>query len=111
MDHCANRKDTWINDEIKKAYTQLHLDGAAHSLEVWCDAQLVGGLYGVSIGSAFFAESKFHTATDASKAALFFLVEHMKKLRMELSRNSIHDRSSKKALEPFILTHLIMIFY
>ena len=84
MDHCANRKDTWINAEIKKAYTQLHLDGAAHSLEVWCDAQLVGGLYGVSIGSAFFAESKFHTATDASKAALFFLVEHMKKLRMDL---------------------------
>ena len=58
MNHCGNRKDTWINDEIKKAYLQLHLDGGAHSLEVWCDGKIAGGLYGVSVGSAFFAEVK-----------------------------------------------------
>ena len=84
MNHCGNRKDTWINDEIKKAYLQLHLDGGAHSLEVWCDGKIAGGLYGVSVGSAFFAESKFHTITDGSKAALYFLVEHMNNLHMEL---------------------------
>ena len=84
MDHCSNRLDTWINEEIKTAYSQLHKDGYAHSLEVWSSDKLAGGLYGVSIGGAFFAESKFHNITDGSKAALYFLVEHMKKLNMEL---------------------------
>jgi leucyl/phenylalanyl-tRNA--protein transferase len=81
---CANRPDTWINHEIKQIYNQLHQEGDAHSVEVWLDEQLVGGLYGVSLGGAFFAESKFHTATDASKVALYNLVERMKKQGMQL---------------------------
>lgn len=75
---CASREETWINREIREAYTQLHRDGYAHSLEVWHDDQLAGGVYGVALGGAFFAESKFHTVADASKAALYFLVEHLR---------------------------------
>ena len=84
MNHCSNRSETWINDEIKTAYSNLHEAGFAHSIEVWSNGELAGGLYGVSIGSAFFAESKFHLITDGSKAALYFLVEHMKELGMDL---------------------------
>lgn len=84
MSSCAREDDTWINEEFKRAYYQLHQLGFAHSLEVWAEDELVGGLYGVSIASAFFAESKFHKKTDASKAALYFLVEHMKKLNFSL---------------------------
>mgnify|MGYP003691444723 FL=1 len=73
MNLCASREDTWINDEIKKAYSDLHNAGHAHSFEVWQDKNLVGGLYGVAIGGAFFAESKFHLKTDASKAGLLFI--------------------------------------
>lgn len=79
MKACAARKDTWINKEFIKAYTKLHELGFAHSVEVWCEKTLVGGLYGVSIGGAFFAESKFHEKTDASKVALYFLVQELKK--------------------------------
>ncbi|MCP4394766.1 MAG: leucyl/phenylalanyl-tRNA--protein transferase [Alphaproteobacteria bacterium] len=68
------RDDTWINDEIIRLYTQLHERGNAHSVECWKDGELVGGLYGVSIGSAFFGESMFSAQTDASKIALCYLV-------------------------------------
>ncbi len=71
---CANREETWINATIFELYEQLHAMGHAHSVEVWSDEQLVGGVYGVAIGSAFFGESMFSTATNASKAALLFLV-------------------------------------
>lgn len=74
---CASRPETWINDEFIAAYTELHEKGGAHSIEVWQGDRLVGGVYGVSMGGAFFAESKFHTETDASKVALHFLVKHM----------------------------------
>lgn len=84
MDLCSQRKETWINTEIKTAYTALHESGHAHSLEVRQHGKLVGGVYGVSIGGAFFAESKFHTVTDASKAALFFLTQHLKSAKFEL---------------------------
>ena len=84
LDQCAARDDTWINEEIKAAYTDLHKSGHAHSLEVWQDNELVGGLYGVALGGAFFAESKFHKVTDASKAAVYFLTEHMKSKGMKL---------------------------
>ncbi len=75
---CAERAETWINTEITEAYERLHQHGDAHSLEIWQNDQLVGGTYGVAIGGAFFAESKFHRVTDASKAALYFLVEHLR---------------------------------
>ena len=73
-----NRRDTWINSEIVKAYTQLHHMGFVHSIEVWLNGKLVGGLYGVALGGAFFGESMFSRATDASKVALVFLVERLK---------------------------------
>jgi leucyl/phenylalanyl-tRNA--protein transferase len=72
------RRDTWINSEIVKAYTQLHRMGFVHSIEVWLNGKLVGGLYGVAIGGAFFGESMFSRATDASKVALVYLVERLK---------------------------------
>lgn len=77
MAACGDRPDTWINDEFKTVYGKLHDEGYAHSVEVWLDDQLVGGTYGVALGGAFFAESKFHTATDASKIALFYLIKRL----------------------------------
>ena len=81
---CADRPETWINDEFKIAYTALHRRGFAHSIEVWQDGTLVGGTYGVSFAGVFCAESMFHRVTDASKVALVHLVEHMKHRRLAL---------------------------
>ena len=79
MRACADRDEgTWISDEIFEAYTGLHGLGYAHSVEAWQDDELVGGLYGVSIGGAFFGESMFHQVADASKVALVNLVERMR---------------------------------
>ena len=74
---CAARDDTWINDEIIISYSQLHELGHAHSVEAWSADELVGGLYGVAIGGAFFGESMFHRTTGASKIALYALIERM----------------------------------
>jgi len=71
------RPNTWINDEILRLYAALFARGAAHSVEVWCDDVLVGGLYGVSLGAAFFGESMFSRATDASKVALVHLIARL----------------------------------
>jgi len=71
--------DTWISREILQAYSLLHAEGHAHSIETRLDGKLVGGLYGVHVGGAFFGESMFHQATDASKVALVALVEHLRK--------------------------------
>jgi leucyl/phenylalanyl-tRNA---protein transferase len=79
LSHCANRKETWISDEIKSAYTELYRQGQAHSIEAYNGNKLAGGLYGVSLGGAFMAESMFHLETDASKFCLVYLVEHLKK--------------------------------
>ena len=83
---CANREETWINDEIEHAMLALHASGHAHSIEVWNadpevgepGKQLVGGLYGVRLGRAFFGESMFSTRPDASKVALAWLVARLK---------------------------------
>jgi leucyl/phenylalanyl-tRNA---protein transferase len=75
---CAEREDTWINREIIESYTRLHELGHAHSVEAWIGGELAGGLYGVSLGGAFFGESMFHRVTDASKIALCGLVEHLR---------------------------------
>ena len=75
---CAARDDTWINDEIIASYSQLHELGHAHSVEAWSANELVGGLYGVAIGGAFFGESMFHRTTGASKIALWALIERMR---------------------------------
>ena len=79
MAGCADRNETWINAEFMRAYTQLFQEGCAHSVEVWLKDHLVGGLYGVTLGGAFFAESKFHRETDASKVALHALCAHLAK--------------------------------
>lgn len=67
--------DTWISPEILASYVKLHQAGYAHSVEAWHSGELVGGLYGVRLGGAFFGESMFHRMTDASKVALVSLVE------------------------------------
>jgi leucyl/phenylalanyl-tRNA--protein transferase len=76
---CAESRDgTWISPGIIKAYTVLHRLGHAHSVEARRDGELVGGLYGVHMGGAFFGESMFHSVTDASKVALVALVERLR---------------------------------
>lgn len=82
MQGCAaitgTRTNTWINSDILRLYTDLHARGHAHSVECWHDGRLVGGLYGVSLGGAFFGESMFSRMTDASKVALVHLVARLK---------------------------------
>ena len=75
---CAEREETWISAEIERAMLALHVSGHAHSVEVWKDGELAGGLYGVKLGRAFFGESMFSRATDASKVALAWLVARLK---------------------------------
>jgi leucyl/phenylalanyl-tRNA--protein transferase len=75
---CAEREETWINADIERAMLSLHRLGHAHSIEVWKDETLVGGLYGVSLGQAFFGESMFSRMTDASKVALAWLVARLR---------------------------------
>lgn len=74
---CADRVDTWINDEIRGLYSDLHREGRAHSLEVWDGDELVGGVYGVTLGASFFGESMFSRRTNASKIALACLVDRL----------------------------------
>jgi leucyl/phenylalanyl-tRNA--protein transferase len=77
---CADDREdgTWINDEIVETYIALHARGFAHSIEVWSEGRLAGGLYGVSLRAAFFGESMFHVMTNASKVALVSLVERLR---------------------------------
>ncbi len=80
IEACANRPEgTWISPYIRRAYTELHKLGFAHSVETRRDGRLVGGLYGVALGGAFFGESMFHRETDASKVALVHLVSLLRK--------------------------------
>jgi leucyl/phenylalanyl-tRNA---protein transferase len=74
---CATRPETWINDEIRDLYLALHAQGHAHSLEVWQNDELVGGVYGVVLGGAFFGESMYSNARDASKIALAWLIHRL----------------------------------
>jgi leucyl/phenylalanyl-tRNA---protein transferase len=78
MRGCADRKETWIDGAIYQSYVRLHYMGHAHSVECWQGNELVGGLYGVSLKGAFFGESMFSRATDASKIALVALVERLR---------------------------------
>lgn len=77
VDACADRDETWINAPIAQVYCDLHAQGHAHSIEVWEGAALVGGVYGVTLGGAFFGESMFSRRTDASKIALAYLTDHL----------------------------------
>lgn len=84
MRQCANRDETWINAEMIESYTRLHQLGHAHSIEAWHNSKLAGGLYGVSIGGAFFGESMFRHVRDASKIALLALVERLRERKFVL---------------------------
>jgi leucyl/phenylalanyl-tRNA--protein transferase len=75
---CADRRETWINSQIEDGFVLLHRLGRAHSIECWSGEDLVGGLYGVALGGAFFGESMFSAANDASKVALAWLVARLK---------------------------------
>ena len=83
IDSCA-RPETWISAEVREAYVGLHHQGHAHSIECWKDDRLAGGLYGVHIGGAFMAESKFHRDRDASKVALVAMVAHLRRIGVTL---------------------------
>ncbi len=82
MEGCAaparGRRSTWITPEFIEAYTHLHQQGHAHSLECWHGERLVGGIYGVAAGGFFAGESMFHRVSNASKIALFHLIEHLR---------------------------------
>ncbi|PWE17316.1 leucyl/phenylalanyl-tRNA--protein transferase [Marinicauda salina] len=82
VDACAapapDRGETWINDKIRRLYLEMHQLGRAHSVECWRDGRLAGGLYGVSLGGAFFGESMFSRETDSSKTALVHLVARLR---------------------------------
>jgi leucyl/phenylalanyl-tRNA---protein transferase len=81
IDGCAasrpGRRTTWINDQIRTLYRELYILGHCHTVEVWLDGRMVGGLYGVELGGAFFGESMFSTETDASKIALMYLAARL----------------------------------
>ncbi|MHB2018531.1 MAG: leucyl/phenylalanyl-tRNA--protein transferase [Candidatus Xenobia bacterium] len=78
MQGCAHRDSTWISPQIIEAYCTLHQRGKAHSVEAWQDGELVGGLYGVTLGGAYFGESMFAARPDASKVCLVHLVERLR---------------------------------
>ncbi|MDX2484022.1 MAG: leucyl/phenylalanyl-tRNA--protein transferase [Pseudodonghicola sp.] len=78
LDGCADRAETWINAEIRALYLDLFAKGHAHSLEVWEGDALIGGVYGVVLGAAYFGESMFSRRTDASKIALAYLVDRLR---------------------------------
>lgn len=78
LDGCADRKETWINDKIRELYRALHEYGYCHSVEVWMAGRLAGGLYGVTLGGAYFGESMFSYEPDASKIALVYLMARLR---------------------------------
>ena len=78
VSRCAEREETWINAQIERSYNLLHGRGHAHSIECWHEGELAGGLYGVTLGAAFFGESMFSARKDASKVALAWLVARLK---------------------------------
>jgi leucyl/phenylalanyl-tRNA--protein transferase len=81
---CGSRPETWISEDIVQTYMEMHRLGFAHSVECWRDGTLAGGLYGVALGGAFFGESMFSRARDASKVALVYLVERLNERRFAL---------------------------
>lgn len=85
IDACADRSETWINDTIRRLMLELHEQGHAHSFEVrQADGHLIGGMYGLSIGGAFFGESMFSAARDGSKIALAWAIDHLRRSGVSL---------------------------
>src|SRR5215213_5529664 len=88
---CARRQETWISEEIIRAFVALHREDKAHSVEAYKDDELAGGLYGVTLGGAFMGESMFARIRDASKVCLVYLVERLKERGYELLDCQIHN--------------------
>lgn len=111
IQHCSHREDTWINEEIIEAYTHLHHLGYAHSVETWQDGELVGGLYGVAIGGAFFGESMFSLVSNASKVAFASLAHRLNDTGFRLlDTQYINDfTASLGAIEvPDVVYHMLL---
>ena len=79
IDACADRRETWINSEIRALFAELHRRGHAHSIEVWMQDELVGGVYGLEVGGTFCGESMFSRRRDGSKIALAWLIDLLKR--------------------------------
>jgi leucyl/phenylalanyl-tRNA--protein transferase len=90
LDGCADRPQTWLGADMRKAYLRLHRAGYAHSFETWLEGELVGGLYGVAIGRMFCGESMFSQASDASKVALVTLVGELRSRKFPLIDCQMH---------------------
>jgi len=118
IDACAQRPETWINATIRHLYGELHRMGHAHSVEIWQEGALAGGLYGVSLGGAFFGESMFSRRRDTSKLALIalvarlnaggfrlldtqFVTDHLERLgAVEIGRAAYHRRLQQALVQP-----------
>ena len=94
VEACADRPETWINAELEALYAGLHAMGHAHSLEVWRDGRLIGGVFGVTLGRAFCGETMFSRATDASKIALAYLVGAVAPRGVRAVRHPVPDTAS-----------------
>ena len=95
IEACSDREDTWISENVIELYRDLHKQGYAHSVETRSNGKLVGGLYGVAIGGAFFGESMFMKTTDSSKAAFYFLIERLKSRRFVLLDSQYLNRHTE----------------
>lgn len=91
LSSCANRESTWINETIHDTFVHLHQVGLAHSVEVWRENQLCGGLYGIAIGGSFFAESIYQTEKECMKMALYFCHQHLVKQEFTLWDVQFHN--------------------
>ena len=101
IDSCAapraGRRTTWINPTIRRLYGELFRLGHVHTVEAWRDGELVGGLYGLELGAAFFGESMFSLERDASKVALVHLVATPAARRLRASRHAVPDRRTSRS--------------
>lgn len=84
LDGCADRPETWINPTIRQLTEALFESGHAHTVEVWRDGTIIGGVYGITLGGAFFGESMFSRASDGSKIALTWLIDHLRRTGFQL---------------------------
>ncbi|MDD9977924.1 MAG: leucyl/phenylalanyl-tRNA--protein transferase [Boseongicola sp.] len=118
LDGCADRDETWINDTIRGLTHALHRRGNAHSIEVWVGSKIIGGVYGITLGGAFFGESMFSDARDGSKIALTWLVDHLRRCgftlfdtqfvtphlislgAIEVPRNDYHEALTEAIITP-----------
>lgn len=105
MRGCLRPSGNWISEEFIQVYTAIHYEGWGHSSECWCNGELVGGVYGIAIGGCFCAESMFHRETDASKVALWALVERCRDLGFTLFDAQIMN-PHLESLGAFEIDHL-----